>query len=285
MFENCHHLCSSALKENVLCRCKEDYIVLWNTLLIASYVAEVKVYSLCLMSNHFHILLSGSGGQIETLVKTFKQMAGKYQMERYSSSVIGGLKFQTFPIPDRRAFCREVAYILRNPYASRIANPFSYRWSSADAYFSCRPEASSPIGNLSLRKQRALFHTHRAMPSDWRIESDGRIMPASVVDREYVERMFDNSSVGFFDLIRRWNLEDIVNESHGEEIVCAFSDDEVIKGIHNMCKDIFAVEKPQMLDRKSLATLVRKVYNRFGCPRAQLLRLLPVDNYFLDKLL
>ena len=284
MFKNCYHLCTAALRDKLLCYDEEDYLAIWNALLVCLAVAGLHVYCLCLMSNHIHILLSGTPELISGFFSHFKQKAGRHIKGRYGKTTAQELKYELFAVKDRKSFCQEVAYILRNPYKANIESPFSYKWSSAASYFNPFLREGANISQLTQSDQRALLKTRIDLPASLRIY-DRALTAASVVDAGFVESMFDHSSIQFFNAVKMWNLEDAVNLSHGQSVPDAYSDEEVLRGISQMCQDVFLVRSAEALGKKDLARMVRKLRARFGCPRSQLLRLLPVDDFLLDRLL
>ena len=284
MFNNCCHLCTTALKYTLLCYDEKDYSAIWNALVVCLVTSGLKVYCLCLMSNHIHILLSGTPEQISVFFARFKQKAGRHIKARYGKLTVRELKYELFPVKDRRTFCQEVAYILRNPYKANIESPFSYKWSSAAAYFNPFPRKGTSLSDFTHTDLRTLLKTRAELPSSLRI-ADGAITPASFVDADFVERMFDHSSILFFNMVKTWNLEDAVNLSHGQSVPDAYTDEEVLQGIRQMCQDVFQVHSVDQLGRKDLARMTRKLKTRFGCQKTQLLRLLPVDDYLLDQVL
>ena len=281
---NCHHLCTKALKNRLLCCDDSDYTALWNILAVCAIIKGVKFYCLCLMSNHIHILLHGDEIHIQDFFSLVKKKIGMYLRQKYPDDPLPSLEYELFPVSDRKAFCREVAYILRNPYKAGIAGPFSYRWNSSSVYFNPFPPAGSPLSGFSIKERRELLQSRLELPDNVLV-SNGIILPQSFVDASFVERMFDNSSILFFNLIKSWNLEDVVRASHGEQISDKYTDTEVQAGIMELCRDIFRTPSPAHMDKTSLGSLVRRVYARFGCTRKQLERLLPVDGDMLDRLL
>ncbi len=284
MFRNCYHLCTTALKDKLLCYDEEDYLAIWNALLVCLAVSGIRVYCLCLMSNHIHILLSGTPEQIAAFFAHFKQKAGRHLKGRYGKITAQQLEYELFAIRDRKAFCQELAYILRNPYKAHIASPFSYKWSSAAAYFNPFLRKGTKISDLTLTDRRVLLKTRATLPDSLRI-IDGAVAAASLVDVDFVERMFDHSSIQFFNTVKIWNLEDAVNLSHGQKVSDAYTDEEVFQGISQMCQDIFQAGSVDALGEKDLVRMVRKLRSRFGCSKPQLLRLLPVDELLLDQAL
>lgn len=284
MIKNCFHLCTEAISDDVLCRDEADFKAIWNTLAICAMVTHVQIYCICLMSNHIHILLAGSTERIESFFRLVKQKIGKHIKKRYGKTTAQKLRYELFPVQNRKAFCQEVAYILRNPYKAGICSPLSYRWSSASAYFNPYPAGAKSISEFHTKDLRRFLKTRYPLPKNILIK-DEVILPSSFVNTRAVEEMFEGSSYLFFNLIKTWNIEDLVHTSHGQDVPDSYTDQEVLIGIQEICQDLFRNQAPEKLDRKALATLARKVRARFGCSRKQMLRVLPVDDYLLDRIL
>ncbi|MBR5699810.1 MAG: hypothetical protein IKX37_01815 [Bacteroidales bacterium] len=284
MFKNCYHLCTKALEDKLLCYDKVDFQAIWNALIISAIVNGITLYCLCVMSNHIHVLLSGEKEQIARFFAAFKLKAGKHLGARYGKHTARELSYELFPVRDRKAFCQEVAYILRNPYKAGIASPLSYKWSSAGVYFNtCIPQGQC-VSDIPSKRLRSILKTRFPLPGSLQIIS-GSLTPGSFIDREFVEKMFENSSVRFFNALKTWSIEDVVNASHGQDVPDAYTDEEVLRGIKDICRDTFNGMSPRQMDQKAMVIIVRRIRARFGCPRNQLLRLLPVDDALLDRAL
>ena len=285
MFQNCYHLCTTALRDAVLCQDRQDYLFLWNSIAICGTIKGLRFFCLCLMSNHFHILLMATDKEIESFFARLKSRMGRYLKKKYGTTPTSGMEYKLFTVSDRKAFCEETAYILRNPFKARIDSPLTWPWNSASAYFLQAERIGKPVSKMSVRDRLATLTTRLSLPGELRVSPDGMVLPESFVDSKFTENMFFGSTIQFFDLIKKWNLEDIVDGAHGEAVVEAYSDEEVIKGIKDICTDDFGGLSPERMSGKMLARLIKRVHNRFGSPRAQLLRLLPVDDYLLERLL
>ena len=285
MFKNCYHLCTTALKDAVLCRDRQDYLFLWNSVAICATIKGIRIFCLCLMSNHFHILLMATEKDIESFFARLKSRIGRYLKKKYGTTPVSGLEYRLFAVPDRKAFCEETAYILRNPFKARIDSPLTWPWNSASAYFLEAERSGAPVSEMSVRDRLSILTTRLSLPGELRVSPDGMILPESFVDNDFTEKMFLGSTVQFFDLIKKWNLEDIVDGAHGETVIEAYSDEEVLKGIRDICADDFGGLPPEKMSGRMLARLIKRVHNRFGASRAQLLRLLPADDYLLERLL
>ena len=275
----------TALQKDVLCRDAKDYLFLWNSIVICAASYGITIFCICLMSNHFHILLQAPKEKIDLFFERLKIRYGRYLKKRYGKTLAPYMEYRLFDVPDRKAFCRETAYILRNAYKARLNSPLSYPWSSVLAYFQSLNRSGRRVANISVRERRTLLQTKRPIPGTLLVSPDGMILPESFVDKAFTERMFGNSAIQFFDLLRKWNLGEIVDSMHGETVIDAYSDEEVSRGIRELCQDVFGNIEPHQMDPKTLARLILRIHARFGASRPQLQRLLPVDSYLLDRLL
>ena len=285
MLKNCYQLCTTALQDTLLCKVREDYIFLWNRIAILCTLLDIKVYCICLMSNHFHIILQADPARIDLFFQKLKVQLGRYHKRKYGTSPAPRLEYKLFPVRDRKAFCQEMAYLLRNPYKARINNPVTYPWSCGQIYFSGLRRTGKRVAEMTFEERLSRLYTRQSLPGEMAVSPEGMILPETFIDTGFAETMFGGSPVLFFDLLKKWNLEDIVHTSHGESVNDPYSDEEIADGIRSICRDVFGNLSPREMDGKALARLTRQVYARYGASRAQLLRLLPVDDFLLDRML
>ena len=72
---------------------------------------------------------------------------------------------------------------------------------------------------------KAVFHTHDRLPPEWE-HVNGRILNRCFVDYAAVEQLF-GSSVTYFDRIRKYDLESVVQMNHGLAESIRFTDQEM----------------------------------------------------------
>ena len=104
------------------------------------------------------------------------------------------------------------------------------------------------------------------------------------VDYRTVERKI-GGSLEFFDRLRRFNLESIVEQEHGIEEKLLFTDTEMQEKIRAVCQNELHTESHHQLERKDLLWLARTLARRFASPKKQIARLLGIDLSILDQLL
>ena len=272
------------LERALLFRDEDDFIQGVNTIAFATLRYPVRVLCYALMDNHIHLLVIGRyedccAFYAWVLHRLARRLEGKY-------GVSGLLKFQSTDVQavtDREMLLNEVCYLLRNGYKARISSPYSYPWAPFECYFNPYLPFihGTPMPGVKEAKQR--FGTHVKIPSDWE-HVDGRILNKCFVDYRTVEQMV-GSSLDFFDRLRRFDLESVVEQSHGIEEKLTFSDAEIQEKIRAVCTHELHVASHHQLERKNLLWLARTLARRFACPKKQIARLLGIELSVLDQLL
>ena len=134
-----------------------------------------------------------------------------------------------------------------------------------------------------VKEVKRLFGTHEKIPSDWE-HSQGRILNKCFVDYRTVEQKI-GSSLEFFDRLRRFDLESVVEQAHGLEEQLKFTDTEMQEKIRAICMNELHVDSHHQLERKDLLWLARTLSKRFASPKKQIARLLGIEPSVLDHLL
>ena len=128
-----------------------------------------------------------------------------------------------------------------------------------------------------------MFGTHVKIPAEWE-HADGRILNKCFVDYRTVELKI-GSSLDFFDRLRRFDLESVVEQAHGIEEQLTFTDTAMQEKIRAVCANELHVASLHQLERKDLLWLARTLARRFASPKKQIARLLGIDPSVLDQLL
>ena len=258
---------------------RQDFIYAVNSLAILLPSEKVQIIAYCLMDTHFHLLLLGVLSDCLAYVDTV--------LHRLSLQLKTGIcqtnHLEITPVKDVVHLRNEICYIHRNPYKARMASPQAYPWSSASLYFCPYFEKGEPIGELGKRDQRKLFHTGLTIKPHMK-HRDGLILPTSFVSLTLGQKAFDNS-VQYFDILRRYNLEAEVAQSHGIHESITFSDKEMKEKIAIILQNEYHVKDLHQLGRKDLLLLARKLSSRFGVREKQLVRLLGLEPRILQNIL
>lgn len=189
-----YHIFSNGTKVDILFPHKEEKIYAINTLAIYSSICNVKVYVFVINETHFHLIVYGDEQSVDHYILHIKVRISRYLISRKNNPLpLGtGLQISKDKITDRDEGLRKFIYVYRNCLDCYTGSPWNYPWGVGNIFFN--PEVSlevgNRIGNLSLNKQRALFHVRQALPPEWRYNQDGLILPSSFIDVAAVESLF-----------------------------------------------------------------------------------------------
>lgn len=279
-----YHLSMPHLSNNLLFNSDNDYIVGVNSLAATSFVSKPKLLCYCLMSNHFHLLLHGTLRDcLDFYVTYIKKLIS---FATHAGLPKGLLHFDDADIQavtTNKQFKNEVLYILRNPYKARICSPFSYRWSSIDVLFNPSRQQRAEGKAATVRELRQVLKT-KIKPEVIPTIIDGKVDNASFVDYRFVEKVI-GSSLEFFDTLRIYDLESVVEMSHGIEESVSYTDSELQQKAMAICQFEFHVDSLQQLSRKDLLMLARTLARRFGSKKKQIGRVCGLGEDVLDRLL
>lgn len=284
--EGVYQFTMNHLQQMALFRTPADFTFGVNSIATGAYKYKVSVLAYALMDNHFHLLLKGRYGICREFYCWLIRRLRRMLSHRYGvSGVLREDDYDVSGITDEAMFVNEVAYILRNPYKARIASPFSYEWSSADVYFNPLREQirGESLSGMTQERFRALMQTHESLPPCWEL-ANGRILNRCFVDYKMVEGRFRDSAF-FFDKVRKYDLESVVQMNHGLAERIRFTDQEMREKILAVCQNEYHVSSHQQLDQKTLLLLARTLSRRFSCPQNQIGRLLGIADSILDSLL
>jgi CDP-glycerol glycerophosphotransferase (TagB/SpsB family) len=236
------------------------------------------------MDNHIHLLVSG---RYEDCLAFFAwilhRLARVLEKKHGISGILKSQASDVQAVTDREMFLNEVCYLLRNGYQARVDSPYSYPWVPFECYFNPYLHLIHGTPVPGAKEAKRMFGTHVKIPSDWE-HFRGRILNKFFVDYRTVERKI-GGSLEFFDRLRRFNLESIVEQEHGIEEKLLFTDTEMQEKIRAVCQNELHTESHHQLERKDLLWLARTLARRFASPKKQLARLLGIDLSILDQLL
>jgi hypothetical protein len=273
------------LERTLLFRDRSDFVQGVNSIAFATLMyPSVKVLCYTLMDNHIHILLMGRYADCRAFFAWVLHRLARIIGERHGIS--GILKLQASDVQavvDRDMFLNEVCYLLRNGYKARIDSPYSYPWAPFECYFNPFLPflRGTPVPGTKTVKR--MFGTHVKIPSDWE-HIGGCVLNKCFIDYRTVELKIGSSLV-FFDRLRRFDLESVVDQRHGIEEKLTFTDSEVQEKIRAICKNELHKESHHQLERKDLLWLARTLARRFATPKKQIARLLGIEPAILEQLL
>jgi hypothetical protein len=122
------------------------------------------------------------------------------------------------------------------------------------------------VGEFGVDEARALFHSKKRLPADWRVCSSGYVVPESYIDVGEVEKCFGTSRSFEYFLSSSLSVRKSISEN------VTFSDAVLEAAMDELLDKKYGVSEVGDLDGFLRSHLVRDLKSRFGAPTQQLAR-------------
>lgn len=177
------HVYSDGTRADIPFNTDEDKVYAWNSIAISAAIAGVRVLVATVNDTHLHLLALGEEARAERFRRVLKQRL---------SNLFPNIFLACDLVPTREEVLSKFMYVYRNCLDFYQKLPGEYPWGSGHLYFSEKRQffQGHLVGGLSLREQYRLFRTKEHLPAVWRYDADGRILPESFIDYQYVENLF-----------------------------------------------------------------------------------------------
>ena len=177
------HIYSDGTRADIPFATDEEKTFVWNSLAICAESAGVTVLVSTVNDTHLHTIVRGEEHKVLLFKRVLKQrLTRRFQRVFFACSNIG----------NRKEALSKFMYVYRNCLDFYKKLPGEYPWGSGNIFFSERKPhpASHRLGDFSFREQYRMFRTRVKLPEEWLIDAEGRILPESFIDYEYVEELF-----------------------------------------------------------------------------------------------
>lgn len=109
---------------------KSDFLFYLRCIKYCREKIEFEIFAICLMTNHYHILIKDIGKNLPLIMDTINSVYARYYNEKYNhKGCIFDGPFESNPILNDYGFTRVYRYIIRNPVAARMTSSiYEYPW-------------------------------------------------------------------------------------------------------------------------------------------------------------
>ena len=177
------HIYSDGTRTDIPFYTDEDKVYAWNSIAISAVIAGVRVLVATVNDTHLHTLATGEEDKAERFRRVLQQRLSNHYQNIYLACD---------GVPTREEALTKFMYVYRNCLDFYQKLPGEYPWGSGHIYFSEKKlfHRGRRIDALSLREQYRMFNTRERLPAEWSYDADGRILPESFIDYEFVEELF-----------------------------------------------------------------------------------------------
>lgn len=184
---------------------------------------SLKVYVFCLMPNHIHIILSGTGSNCLLAFDYLKRkLSARLKKDGYTP-LPDDYWFKLTPITTPEQMRSEILYVLRNPLEKGLAMVGGYLWSSEWLYYTEFTDLMSTIAStkISKRELKKVLMGEDSIPEEWRIHPYLGLHPSCFVDKSLVLKLFPSPKDLQAALVKDYETYFQIASRLGE--VCEFS--------------------------------------------------------------
>lgn len=265
------HVYTKGLEEALVFRDREDFVAGMNLVAVVCFSVNVRLLAFVLMSNHVHFVVKGSRAEAERFISLYKNLMSRYLRGRYGcAAFLRRVETSVMQVEcENDGLKRLIAYVLNNPVKAGImCVPQGYEWSSARCYFNSMDKTldTRMVGEFGVDEARALFHSKKRLPADWRVCSSGYVIPESYIDVGEVEKCFGTSRSFEYFLSSSLSVRKSISEN------VTFSDAVLEAAMGELLDKKYDVSDVSELDGFLRSHLVRDLKSRFGAPTQQLAR-------------
>lgn len=284
------HVCSKGPEDKVIFRDDEDLRVAHNYIPICARRANVIVASDCVLNTHFHsLVLARNYEDANSFANKFKMSASDYLKNKYANSTEPFRHIDSAPllIEDNRYLRNVICYIYKNAHdmGARIDE---YKWSSYSSVFqaSTNSHDARAVSKMTAREVRNVLRTGDNLHSvNWLLDQEGRIVPSSYCDWEYVESAFNNDLAFFTKILGLTDdaqMEQMLVTDHVDKVsvpeLILIAEDKSQSLYHKPVPDLTISQKIPIIKRMyhSLRTTPNQLARCFGLPREKVNEILRI---------
>ena len=202
-----YHVSMEGQKTVVLCRDDEDYDAMVKIISVCARRKNVIVIIYAVVSNHSHVaILAICQEDADAFSEEIKKMYSMWFSRKYGRTGIMRTVDVKALLLDSDWYTRNaLAYVPRNALDNGC-NVDEYPWSGYKAMFSGQPPTGCPVASMSKEMKREVMHTGDKLTDvRWLVDDNGRLIPKSICDFEYLEQAFEHDQAYFLRTIGSQN--------------------------------------------------------------------------------
>jgi REP element-mobilizing transposase RayT len=280
-----HLYTDGTVMQNIFCSDEEMKKGMMALAVAAVLFGKVNLITFELMSNHVHMILSGTQDDCLELFARFKQrLKGVF---RSIGRVVDWESFQpdTIRIESLKSLRNEIIYVNRNAYVVRADyTPFSYPWGGGWAYFT--PVISKlpvkTVKEVGFNRSRELTGCRDVARLTQLRFLDVVVFIPSFCSIDIGESLFHDAKTYFYSLTR--NIEAFSEIAARLKDKVFVTQNELYAIAFEMAAKEFDVRQLNLLSPEQKITLAKELHYKYNATIQQLRRILNLDISILTQL-
>ncbi len=259
-----YHLSTDGRWEGSLFYTKEQYAYGMCLIGILTLLFDIRIYSFTLMSNHVHIILSGTGSAcLDAFDYLRRKISARLVKDGYPP-LPEDYWFKLVPVDDPEQMKRDFIYVDRNPYEKHICVPGGYPWGTGYLHYSFVGDMliGDRAGTLSGRELERRTGTRMSFPEHWQFHPQYGLLPASFIDNSLFTKLFRVPKEYLTNLVK--DYESAVQVARSLDESPEYSEEETRDIVETLLQKYYANSSLSKLspDKKGrLAVILKKEYD------------------------
>ena len=280
------HACTPGNLQEILFIDEKDFMKAITFLGVCAAELHVIIYAYAIMSNHIHLILSGTREDARETVLSFRRKIMRYLSGKGRNVLMTDFDCNNpLPIETLRSLRNEIIYTNRNNYVSDARNtPFSCPWTSGYYYFNdaAMRITTRSYSKFSYREQREILGGRSISLPDTYTVGDGYLYPPSFVHIEEGQSFFRDAHQYFTLLGKNYEAYSEIARKLGDTTV--IPDEEFYSLTRMLSSSRFSTKDPRILPQKEKFELAKILHSDYAATNGQLQRILRLDRNVIDSL-
>lgn len=281
---DCYHYYSDGTICSQLFLEEKDYVKAMNIAAVLSFLYGIKILSITLMSNHFHMIIKGPREACQKFCMIFHR-----QISRGIDDIDPReLKTSMDLISSENELMTKIAYVQRNCIKAGFAYlPSEYPWGSGNIFF--RPEESFVHGTRCGHSQRRtllqFLKTRIDIPEEWEYDAKGMILTQFWIDWRFVNKLFASPNRYIAFLHQRKEVSTSIRMNCQSRLLEDFNMKELRKTANSLRMNLIGKELRDcsLKERLTIATKIWSSY--YGYSLKSIARVLRIDYNVISAVL
>lgn len=280
-----YHLCTGENHSDFLVS-ESDFKTAINVLAMCiSIYGEISLFCFELMSNHLHLLLSGSKETIESFFRFYIKILYRCFKAEGKTKDISDLPFKCQPVENLSHLLNVIVYIHRNAsVADNKFSPYTYRWGTGRYYFN--PEAHARYDankqKVTLCQRQLFSHSRKFDDVSGLFEIDNYISPLSFCKIEEGEKLFSGAGQYLYMLTKNVESSKFISDEIGERIT--YNDYDLYPVVVKMARQMSETGEISTLTPSQKVTLAKTLHYDYNSGNKQISRLLKMGMPIVNSL-
>ena len=279
------HLCTNENHSDIFIS-EYDFRTAINIMaLCLSLFNGLELYSFEFMSNHLHMLISGSRDEIDSFFRLYVKTLSKFFRAENNPKDLSDLSYSCHIVETPVHLQNVIVYIHRN--ASVVdgkISPYTYKWGTGRYYFN--PEARARYDanrkKVTLNQRQLFSHSRKFDDVSGLYMVDNYISPLSFCKSEEGERLFTGPGKYLYMLAKNVESSKSIASEIGERIM--YNDYELYPVLVKKAVELFGANNLMSLTSGQKLRLAKDLHYDYNSGNKQICRLLKIDISVVNEL-